>query len=66
MSLNEKFSCRGTGPRLEAALKRDRLTLTGLLRRASRSVMDEESIPCIQTEKSRLTELKVKQSERRK
>ena len=28
--------------------------------------MDEESIPCVQTEKSRLTELKMKQSERRK
>jgi hypothetical protein len=28
--------------------------------------MDEESIPCVQTEKSRLTELKVNQRKRRR
>ena len=28
--------------------------------------MDEESIPCVQTEKSRLTELKVEQRKRRR
>ena len=60
------FCCRGAGPRVDAALKRDRLTLTGLLRRAGRSAMDERSIPCVQTDKHRLAELKVEQRKRRR
>ena len=51
---------------MDAALRRDRLTLTGLLKRAGRSVMDEGSIPCVQTEKRRLTELKMSQRKRRR
>ena len=51
---------------MDAALKRDRLILTGLLKRAGRSVMEEGSIPCVQTEKSRLTELKMSQRKRRR
>ena len=51
---------------MDAALRRDRLTLTGLLKRAGRSTMDEGSIPCVQTDKPRLTELKVEQRKRRR
>ena len=51
---------------MDAALRRDRLNLTGLLKRAGRSAMDEGSIPCVQTDKRRLTELKVKQRKRRR
>ena len=65
-SLTGHFRCRGTGPRVDAALRRDQLTLTGLLKRAGRSVMDEGSIPCVQTDKSRLMELKMNQRKRRR
>ena len=51
---------------MDATLRRNRLTLTGLLKSAGRSAMDEGSIPCVQTDKLRLTELKVEQRKRRR
>ena len=51
---------------MDAALRRDRLTLTGLMKRAGRAAGDEGSIPNVQTDKSRLTELKVEQRKRRR
>ena len=51
---------------MDAAWRRDRLALTGLLKRAGRSAMDEGSIPCVQTDKRLLTDLKVEQRKRRR
>ena len=57
--------CRGTGSRMEAALKRDRVALTGLMRRAGRPVCDEGSNPSVRNDRSRVSELRVEQRERR-
>ena len=46
---------------MDAALRRDRLTLTGLMKKAGRAVGDEGSIPNVQTDKGRVNELKVEQ-----
>jgi hypothetical protein len=50
---------------MEAALRRDRLTLTGLMRRAGRPVCDEGSNPSVRNDRSRVSELRVEQRERR-
>ena len=50
---------------MEATLRRDRLTLTGLMRRAGRAVGDEGSIPSVRNDRSRVSELKVEQRKRR-
>ena len=51
---------------MDAALRRGRLTLTGLLKRVGISARGEGSIPCVQTDKRRLTELKVEQRKHRR
>ena len=58
--------CRGTGSRMDAALRRDRLAVTGLMKRAGRMVVEEGLIPNVQTDKIRLTELKAEQRKRRR
>ena len=59
------FVCRGTGSRMDAALRRDRLAVTGLMKRAGRMAV-EGLIPNVQTDKIRLTELKAEQRKRRR
>jgi len=51
---------------MDAALRRERLTLTGLLKRAGRAAMDDGLIPSVHTDKCRLTDLKVEQRKRRR
>ena len=49
---------------MEAALKRDRLTVTGLMKRAGRPVCEEESNPSVRKGRGRMSEVGVEQRER--
>ena len=50
---------------MEAALKRDRLTVTGLMKRAGRPGCEEGSNPSVRKDRSRMSELRVEQRESR-
>jgi len=50
---------------MEAALRRDQLTLTRLMRMVGRTIGDEGSIPSVRNDRSRVSELRVEQRKRR-